>query len=567
MADNSAAALIERFRKGKPTSREEREKQKQGSGASKMWYEANPGGDDQEMPRSLNVGPTRQPTRPNSALRGIRQPADYMSPVASNSLFQNTRLGESQNVDDMIQNEIRQLERDMYEQDRKTNARMNLGSFEPTRSIDLQRSYDDSPNFRFGSIRDSREFDRSRTASPSNLRRSQQNTNRLSDSTGDFLRKYDIGNFEGAGLGGATTGRSYRGGNISPLRLSGAGDILRSSVETLGSTGFMGLMKANLKLDGKKEEEKPKEEKSDAQIAEINKNLEAFLASMNENHPARNPYFPEGVEETIAQVTNTLNNHMMGFKTLFGDKQLLEDEETKALKERDEKLREEGRVQIREKQLLELDLPASHPLEYFGVWDGQQQQPTMQHQGPLDYFPYPVPAQLPPAGYSAAVAGPPMAAPRMPGNGPDDLAHLRLSDNSLGSPLGSPFPHYDSTILSPEPSAPGGRTNTGDPLPMEAFPVGNPTPPAGDKAPTAEQKETGEAGAPVPAPTATPTLLNAGLLSAGNQAAQLPSMSRPVATGAYVGPQAGMYPAGRNFAQNMGKLARMQSFLRACTRC
>lgn len=570
MEDNSAAARIARFRQGKPMSREEREKLNQSSGVKKMWYESdNGGGDDQqEVPRSLNVGPSRQPARPNSALRAIRQPTDYMSPVSSNSLFQNTKLGESQNVDDMIQNSIRQLERDMYEFDRKTNAKMNLGSFDPTRSIDLKRSFDDSPNFRFGgsNMRDSKEFDtqRSRSASPSLMRRSQQNNNRLSDSTGDFLRKYDIGNYSDAPRAGTAAGRNYTG-NISPLRLSG--DILRSSVETLGSTGFMGLMKANLKLDGKKEEqEKPKEEKSDAQIAEINKTLEEFLSGMREQHPPRNPYFPEGVDETISQITNKLHSQIMEFKTLFGDKHLQEDAEISAQQERDEKMREEGRNQLRERQLLELDLPASHPLEFMGVWDGQQQQPVMPHQGKLDYFPYPVPHQaggthVGAGGGNAGIAGGTQHTPAKVGGGgaaageEDDMSHLRLSDNSVGSP----FPHYDSTILSPEPGAPTtGRGGAGDgsgdaPSTVEGFPVGNKDSSAGGEGHSTGDKKTTGAGADGSAAdgSAAPTLLNAGLLSQ-HAAAHMSVLSRPVA-GAGAG---GVHPVGgRNFAQGVGMSA------------
>eukprot|EP01032_Pedospumella_encystans_P023756 gene23756-26885_t len=102
--DNSAAAMIQRFRNAKPTSREDREKQKEASGVNKLWYESGDQ-DEVERPRALVVGPTGQPLRPSSALRNAREPNDYMA-GPSNSLYQNRKLGASVGLDDMISNEI-----------------------------------------------------------------------------------------------------------------------------------------------------------------------------------------------------------------------------------------------------------------------------------------------------------------------------------------------------------------------------------------------------------------------------------------------------------------------------
>lgn len=465
MEDNSAAAMIRRFREGKPSSREEREKKKQTTGVDKLWYE-----NDGERPRSLAVEPSMPPARPNSALRSIRQPVDYMT-ESTNSLFKGSKLGDTFGVDDLIEKEIRQLEQQVMEQDRRTNARLDLGSFNPARSLDIRSS--------MGSLRDSSD-------------------------------------------GYRLTGRNLRS-SVSPMRLSG--DLLRSSVETLGTTGFRGLLLPHLKLDGHKEEEAPKEEKTADEMAELNKNLEAFLKSMQADHPPRNPYFPEGVDETLGQIANKVHNDMMDFQHLFGDKHAHEDAEAEAQKTRDEQMREEGRKEARERQLLELDVPASHPLEFFGVWDGQRQHPAVvepsavpylqqhqQHQqqhfqhppqGPHPVSPHvhfaPIPSSS--GGGAAAAGGVTDYGVRLE----TDLAALRLSDDSMGSSVGgSPFPQYHSTILSPEAS---GGASSGGPLPTirEGFPVGNQ--PAEGGGPEGGKSTTTETNA-----AAAPTLRDAGVL-------------------------------------------------------
>lgn len=479
-----------------------------------MWYETG-NNEEVERPRALAVGPTGQPSRPSSALRNVREPADYMASPA-NSLYQNRKLGASLGVDDMIANEIRQLQAQMEEQERATDKRLNLGSFEPTRSLD--RSFDGGPTYRFNA-RDSADSLPRRSASPS-LRRSAQQPRRhdgLSDSTGEFLRKYNVGSF-GAD---AWSSGAYRG-DISPLRLSG--DVLRSSVETLGSTGFKGLLVPHLKLDGKKEEKPAVVEepvKSDAELAEMNRQLEELLKSMNANHPPRNEYFPEGVAESILQITNRVQADMMDFKSLFGDKHQREDDEEAALKERDEKMKEEGRKQAREKQLLDFDPPVTHPLEYFGVWDGRSYG-AVDHK--LDHFPYPVHQQQPVAVYTAqTTAAKPTLLPAGAGNlggtaqQQIDLANLRLSDDSGVGP-DSPFAHYDSTVLSPE-GVQGSATGANS-KPKEGFAVGN--------AP-------GGAG-----PEPVTTLHSAGLLSGGpTPQAQLPSVAQQHSHLRGFGPTAG----------------------------
>ena len=432
MEDNSAAAMIRRFREGKPTSRVEREKQKQEAGVSKLWYEQ-----DAEVPRrSLTVEPVLQPPRPNSALRNIRQSDDFMS---DKGIYRNSKLGDSIAVDDLIEKEIRQLEREMHDLDRSTNAKLDLGSFHhsPSRSFDMHGSFDNtrnSTNYRFGGLRS-----------------------------------------------------SSRGGDMSPLRMSG--DILRSSVETLGTTGFRGLLTANLKLDGKKDEPKEEEKPPETDLAELNKKLQEFLASMAADHPPRNPYFPEGVDETIAQIANKVTNDIMEFQTLFGDKHLREDQQEGTQKERDEQMREEGRNQARERQLLDLDLPSTHPLEYFGVWDGQRQYPGIVDPSTVPYLQQ----QLHPS-----------AQPVTTQPGHNDLSMLRVSDES--SVGGSPFPQYKSSFLSPEPSS-----QLHD---REGFGVGGPTALEGPAGGAEESK--GESGAR-PA-GASPTLREAGVLSAAGGA-------------------------------------------------
>jgi hypothetical protein len=494
----TVAAMMNRFRNEKPTSREERERKAQQEGNRKMVWETDnrninesPGGNADPAPRSLSVNPTSQSTFPNSALRSVRQPNDYLSNIDS-SLYLDRKLGDTYGLDDHIATEIRLLQQEAENQDRATSARLNLGSYEPTRSLDVGRSA--SPVFRFTG-RDSNDLglgNRSARSSRNDTVRDSQPNVGLSDSTGDFLRKYNIGSpytdgerggMVGASIGdgtlggtlgmgaGTNTGRRGGGGgggggslrtsgaggygtgigrtlgaagDISPLRLSrtslpaDSGDnYLRSSVETLGSTGFRGLLVPRLKLDGQKEKEEtaPDDDKEDLEKATAK--IAELLRSLGESHPPKNSYFPEGVDETIPQITNKVQSQITEFAMLFGDKHLQEDEAEKARKERDELMREEGRKAERERRLMDLDLPETHPLEYLGVWDGayQQQQQQQRLSGPhtAPYF-----------ANAAAKDEKDLLAAKEEERG---AAALRLSDDSVGGEsIGSPFPHFANKI-------------------------------------------------------------------------------------------------------------------------
>mmetsp|Transcript_25439 Transcript_25439/g.42649 ORF Transcript_25439/g.42649 Transcript_25439/m.42649 type:complete len:568 (-) Transcript_25439:309-2012(-) len=503
--ESSAAAMIRRFREGKPTSREDRLKARQEGGAAggtanKMWWQ------DENLdhePRSLDVKPASQAPKPHPALRNQREPEDYMAGghgrAGGTGFYQDRKLGETIGVDDLIEDEIRLLEREVLENDRKTSARLDLGSYDPTRSVDLNMRKSNeraaSPHYRFtGATGTAGAGVRVGAMAGGGF------DPRLSDS-GDLLRKYNIGNYSpapparaGGGMmgsgsynnrfppitGGAATSRGG-GGGISPLRLSrtrlsadsdAAADLLRSSVETLGSTGFKGLLKSNLKLDGKKDDE---EEKDKRNAADLQKNLEEMLKAIQANHPPRNPYFPDGCEETISQITNKVQSDIIEFQTLFGDKFLQEDDSAKAQKDRDEEMKEAGRNEYRQQQLLALDLPASHPLEFLGVWDGQQQYPVMGHQNNpplLSYLPHSATAAVGATGTpTAAVAGA-AAAVAAGGDEAGNISQqqqqgqqdedLRASDNSSLDMNSSPFPNYKSTVQSPNASTEGTAANKDD---------------------------------------------------------------------------------------------------------
>ena len=152
----SAAERVRRFREDKPTAKIDREK------GGELWY-------IQHRDRDINISIEHEQPRivPNAAkpirkahndiLAKLRQPTDYMS--------QNVNQRSSLNVDDIMTNEIRGLEREGV-----IGTRVSIDSYDPRASAQY---------------------------------------------------RYNGG---GGGFGGS-------------LRMSGGSDYVRSSVETLGSTG------------------------------------------------------------------------------------------------------------------------------------------------------------------------------------------------------------------------------------------------------------------------------------------------------------------------------------------
>ena len=177
----SAAERVRRFREGKPTAREEREK------GGELWYIQQRDRDvnvsiEQEQPRAVPIAAKPIRKAHNDILAKLRQPTDYMSMNVNQRFSQEYRS--SLDVDDIITSEIRGLERE-----NKIGTRMSIDSYDPRASAQYS---DYEPVYRY--------------------------------------------NAGGGGFGVANN--RGPGGNKDAMRMSGGSDYLRSSVETLGSTGI-----------------------------------------------------------------------------------------------------------------------------------------------------------------------------------------------------------------------------------------------------------------------------------------------------------------------------------------
>ena len=144
---------------------------------------------------------TAKPTKKahSEVLARLRQPTDYMS-MTARARFSEDR-GPGLDVDELIANEIRGLEREM-----KIQTRVSVDTFDPRGSAQYS---DFEPVYRYN------------------------------PGGGGF------GVSRGPAGGGGGGGQSAR----DAMRMSGGSDYLRSSVETLGSTGFRGLLDPALRLD------------------------------------------------------------------------------------------------------------------------------------------------------------------------------------------------------------------------------------------------------------------------------------------------------------------------------
>ena len=264
VANNTTAGeKVRRFREDEPRPPSERVR------GEEIWYTTRRNhdlsvsfnhSDEYEQPRPAPVATKPTKKAHNEILQKLRQPTDYMS-MNVNQRFSQER---SLDVDDIIANEIRGLERES-----KIGTRMSIDSYDPRASAQYS---DYEPVYRYNA---------------------------------------------GAGQGGGGFGVSNRGpgGTRDAMRMSGGSDYLRSSVETLGSTGMRGLLDPAMRLDSvweefqrnkKKEEEakKAKEQEGDKKIVldkdgkpiasvplsgdifDINNNLEELMKSLGVITPA-----------------------------------------------------------------------------------------------------------------------------------------------------------------------------------------------------------------------------------------------------------------------------------------
>jgi hypothetical protein len=312
--------MIRRFREGKPMPREERERQIVEGGVNEPWWIDNSrnnsrnsangglGTDEYEQPRAAPKATSGKEAKKlhSEILDRLRQPTDYMS-LTANKRFAAER-DRSLDVDEMIENEIRGLEREMKIHSRNPEGRISLDSFDPRASIPLS---DYEPVFRYNPSRG------------------------------------------GGGGGGAAFSRADP--RRDSMRLSGASDYLRSSVETLGSTGFRALLDPSLRLGGRdeKSDNKPSSvldtkpsSSSGNQLSQLNGNLNDVYSNLDDlmkslgihglSHPTgngegvksgndaesgdgkrSNPGDADYLPESISHITNKLQNDMSEFRALY----------------------------------------------------------------------------------------------------------------------------------------------------------------------------------------------------------------------------------------------------------
>jgi hypothetical protein len=350
----SAADLIKRFREGKPMSADER-RSAMGDRA-KMWWEdtsqnmgaagSGLGGgtfEDSPVPRGRS-----QLISPESSIRGGRS----RSPIGAG---------------------------------RRSSSGIR-GGFDRDRDLDvtadddldfLRQSHRSLGESRENALRQSRMSVRDEVDDPMFRSRTFGRSLDVDALIGNELQrlKEDVRKKEQATL------RRLNSGSYGPLMSSKAGSIdLGKSTETLGSTGFLGLLKSELRLGGDGDKKKAKEEENPADVPqpestspeELNKSLEALLADLKKNippEPPKNTYLPEGIEETIPQITDKLTQEMKQLTAIFdyATQEVEKAEKEKAQKEYEEKLRQEGREEERKKLFLEaIDTP--DPQDLLTVW-------------------------------------------------------------------------------------------------------------------------------------------------------------------------------------------------------
>jgi len=282
---SSAASMIRRFREGKPTSKQDRESARGNennnnnrSADKEMWWveKENQSTDEYQprtAPRALKQTTSR---KQNEILEQLRRPADNNNSSAN----RRSSMDRSDNVDDMMESEIRGLEKEMREERRRGG-----GHSEERRNPSDQRDQRGSGRISFedrrrpSDHRGSGRFDR---GSFENF--DPKESLKLSDYEPTY--RYS-GDGRGYVKGGEDQGRRREQDRDSG-RLSGGSDYLRSSVETLGNSGYRGLLDQSLKLgfEESKNEKfvfsgmKPDGEPVVGNMQELNKSLEELLYSL-----------------------------------------------------------------------------------------------------------------------------------------------------------------------------------------------------------------------------------------------------------------------------------------------
>ena len=264
--NTSAGEKVRRFREDEPRPPTDRVR------GDELWYTTRRShdmsvsfnhSDEYEQPRPAPIATKPTKKAHNEILQKLRQPTDYMS-MNVNQRFSQER---SLDVDDIIANEIRGLERES-----KIGTRMSIDTYDPRASAQYS---DYEPVYRYN------------------------------------------GAGQGGGGGGfGVVSNRGPGGNRDVMRMSGGSDYLRSSVETLGSTGMRGLLDPAMRLDSvweefqrnkKKEEEAKKAKEGEGEkkmvlldkdgkpvvsaplsgdIFDINNNLEELMKSLGVVTPA-----------------------------------------------------------------------------------------------------------------------------------------------------------------------------------------------------------------------------------------------------------------------------------------
>ena len=221
-------------------------------------------------------------------------------------------------IDDMIAQEIQNLEREI-----NNDPRRSIGGIE----IDIRSSYDNTavvPMGLKGGLRDSKEF----------------------------MRK-------SSGGGGGT-----RGDPLADLRLSG--DYYKSSIDTLGSTGFKALLYPEMKLDGKDINVNSNIVGGDINydvnvleggtVVDIHASMQELLKAIaKEGDEGGGTSGNRNAVNSISEITANLNSEMSCILNHLSEKQIREEAEEKERKARDEKMKEEGRLEERSKQFLEFE--------------------------------------------------------------------------------------------------------------------------------------------------------------------------------------------------------------------
>ena len=231
---SSAADMLKRFREAEPTSRAERESARAAGDVQEMWWKGNRSSavDSQEYSRGMAplVARNSHDFEEDVDTMGSRPPARSTNPYAQLT-----------SIDDLITREIQNLEREIVNDPVRT-----IGGID----VNIRQS-SEGPVMGLGSgvgmsLTDSKEF----------LRHSYSQ-----------------------GKSGADP--------LADLRLSG--DYFKSSVDTLGSTGFRALLYPDMKLDGgtvEVEDEKSLAAFADGATAnDVLAKAKSMLAELNREDP------------------------------------------------------------------------------------------------------------------------------------------------------------------------------------------------------------------------------------------------------------------------------------------